>query len=70
MPHEGNRTSSNGAAGVPAENSDMSDSQPRADSPASSTGRGGILEALRGSPLVGAESIAERPFEPGRQFDL
>ena len=28
--------------------------------------RGGILKALRRSPLVGADAIAERPFEPGR----
>ena len=30
----------------------------------------GILEALRRSPLVGAEAIASRPFESGRKVDL
>ncbi len=29
--------------------------------------KGGILEALRRSPLVGANVIPSRPFEPGRQ---
>ncbi len=32
--------------------------------------KGGILEALRRSPLVGAEVIASRPFESGRKVDL
>lgn len=32
--------------------------------------KGGILEALRRSPLVGADAIAPRPFEPGREIDL
>jgi hypothetical protein len=32
--------------------------------------KGGILEALRRSPLVGAEAIPARPFEPGRKVDL
>ena len=32
--------------------------------------KGGILEALRRSPLVGAEAIASRPFESGREVDL
>ena len=27
---------------------------------------GGILKALRRSPLAGADAIATRPFEPGR----
>ena len=29
--------------------------------------KGGILEALRRSPLVGADVIPPRPFEPGRE---
>lgn len=32
--------------------------------------KGGILEALRRSPLVGADAVASRPFEPGRKVDL
>ena len=32
--------------------------------------KGGILEALRRSPLVGDDSIPPRPFEPGREVDL
>ncbi len=32
--------------------------------------KGGILEALRRSPLVGADVFPERPFEPGRKVDL
>ena len=32
--------------------------------------KGGILEALRRSPLVGAEAIASRPFESARKVDL
>ncbi len=32
--------------------------------------KGGILAALRRSPLVGADAIAERSFEPGRKVDL
>ena len=32
--------------------------------------RGGILDALRRSPLVGADAIADRPYEPGRKFEL
>ena len=32
--------------------------------------KGGILEALRRSPLVGADAIPARLFEPGRKIDL
>ncbi len=32
--------------------------------------KGGILEALRRSPLVGADAIVPRPFETGRKVDL
>ena len=32
--------------------------------------KGGILQALRRSPLVGAGIIPPRPFEPGRKVDL
>lgn len=32
--------------------------------------KGGILEALRRSPLVGADVIPARPFEPGRKVDV
>ena len=32
--------------------------------------KGGILEALRRSPLVGADVIVPRPFEKGRKVDL
>lgn len=32
--------------------------------------KGGILEALRRSPLVGAEVVASRPIESGRKVDL
>ena len=32
--------------------------------------KGGILKALRRSPLVGADAILPRPFEPGRKVDL
>ena len=32
--------------------------------------KGGILEALRRSPLVGADAIAPRPFESGREIEL
>lgn len=32
--------------------------------------KGGILEALRRSPLVGADAIPARPFDPGRKVDL
>ena len=32
--------------------------------------RGGILEALRRSPLVGEDVVPLRPFEPGRRVDL
>jgi len=32
--------------------------------------KGGILEALRRSPLVGADIVPVRPFEPGRKTDL
>ena len=32
--------------------------------------KGGILEALRRSPLVGADAIPDRLFEPGRKVDL
>ena len=32
--------------------------------------KGGILEALRRSPLVGEDVVPPRPFEPGREVDL
>ena len=32
--------------------------------------KGGILEALRRSPLVGNDAVASRPFETGRKVDL
>ncbi len=32
--------------------------------------KGGILQALRRSPLVGANVIPPRPFETGRKVDL
>lgn len=32
--------------------------------------KGRILEALRRSPLVGADAIPARPFEAGRKVDL
>ncbi len=32
--------------------------------------KGGILAALRRSPLVGADLKIERPFDPGRNVDL
>jgi len=32
--------------------------------------KGGILEALRRSPLVGADIAAARHFEPGRKVEL
>jgi hypothetical protein len=32
--------------------------------------RGGILEALRRSPLVGADVVLSRRFEPSRKLDL
>jgi hypothetical protein len=32
--------------------------------------RGGILAALRRSPLVGADVVPVRPFEPGRKVEL
>ena len=32
--------------------------------------KGGILQALRRSPLVGADVIPPRPFETGRKVDL
>jgi len=32
--------------------------------------KGGVLEALRRSPLVGADIAPVRPFEPGRKVDL
>jgi hypothetical protein len=32
--------------------------------------KGGILAALRRSPLVGADLKVERPFDPGRKIDL
>ena len=32
--------------------------------------KGGILEALRRSPLVGEDVVPPRPFEPGRKVDL
>jgi hypothetical protein len=31
--------------------------------------KGGILEALRRSPLVGADAGPARPFDPGRKVD-
>jgi hypothetical protein len=33
-------------------------------------GKGGILAALRRSPLVGADIVIERPREPGRKVEL
>lgn len=39
----------------------MADAQPR---------KGGILEALRRSPIVGEDVVPPRPFEPGREVDL
>lgn len=32
--------------------------------------KGGILAALRRSPLVGADLEMDRPFDPGRKVDL
>jgi hypothetical protein len=32
--------------------------------------KGGILEALRRSPLVGADIVSTRPFDPGRKVEL
>ena len=32
--------------------------------------KGGILAALRRSPLVGSDLKLERPFDPGRKVDL
>ena len=32
--------------------------------------KGGILEALRRSPMVGADLVASRSFEVGRKVDL
>ena len=32
--------------------------------------KGGVLQALRRSPLVGADVIPPRPFETGRKVDL
>lgn len=32
--------------------------------------KGGILEALRRSPLVGTDAVSSRPFESGRKVDL
>ena len=32
--------------------------------------KGGILDALRRSPLVGADLAPTRPYEPGRKVDL
>ena len=32
--------------------------------------RGGILEALRRSPLVGEDVVPPRPFDPGREVDV
>lgn len=47
---------------------------PDADSktnPAGQTpGKGGILDALRRSPLVGEDATPPRPFEGGRKVDL
>ena len=31
---------------------------------------GGVLDALRRSPLVGEDTVPPRPFEPGRKVDL
>ena len=39
----------------------IADAQPR---------KGGILEALRRSPIVGEDVVPPRPFEPGREVDL
>ena len=35
-----------------------------------SSKRGGILAALRRSPMVGADLMLDRPFDPGRKVDL
>ena len=47
---------------------------PGADSKRNATGRtpgqGGILDALRRSPLVGEDAIPPRPFDGGRKVDL
>ena len=47
---------------------------PDADSKRIATGRapgkGGILDALRRSPLVGEDAIPPRPFDGGRKVDL
>jgi hypothetical protein len=32
--------------------------------------KGGILEALRRSPLVGADAVADRPSDSGRKADF
>ena len=32
--------------------------------------KGGILAALRRSPMVGADLDLDRPYEPGREIDL
>lgn len=32
--------------------------------------KGGILDALRRSPMVGEDALPPRPFEPGREVDL
>ncbi len=37
---------------------------------AGASSKGGILAALRRSPLVGADLNLERPFDPGRRVDL
>ena len=38
--------------------------------PRESQRKGGVLDALRRSPLVGADVIPPRPFEPGREVKL
>jgi hypothetical protein len=32
--------------------------------------KGGILEAFRRSPLIGADAVPARPYEPSRKVDL
>ena len=41
-----------------------------ADLSGGGSSKGGILAALRRSPLVGADILPARPMEPGRKVDL
>ena len=52
----------------PGEKGPDADSKRKATSRA--PGKGGILDALRRSPLVGENAISPRPFEGGRKVDL